>query len=378
MTRARAERSLETMSKLLAFIVSAAVAASVIIGAAPAAAASPSLLGNDISAPQCAGPTAAVLPPVPAFAIIGVNGGVANTSNPCFAEQVAWAQGVTGGTKQPRISYYVNTANPGLAATWWPSSNQTQPATPEVARVPMVVPNPYGTCAYDASAACAFVYGYSLALDDATVRGVPNPATALWWLDVETANTWSTDKVANRAALEGMAALFTRIGAKVGLYATKAHWSEIIGVVPAATSLAALPSWIALGPTSERAATKACGTSPLTVGGRVSLVQFVSAGFDYNVSCLTFTDKPKPKIAGTKKVGKKLTVKAGSWHPSGAKLTFRWYRNGHAIAKATGKTYTLKKADGGKRITVKVTAKKNGYSTVSKVSTAKKIAKKKK
>jgi hypothetical protein len=66
-------------------------------------------------------------------------------------------------------------------------------------------------------------------------------------------------------------------------------------------------------------------------------------------------------------------VKTGSWHPSGVKLSYRWYRNGTPITKATHASYTLRKADGGKKITVKVTAKKTGYSTVDKTSKAKRI-----
>ncbi|MBK7822101.1 MAG: CAP domain-containing protein [Tessaracoccus sp.] len=75
-----------------------------------------------------------------------------------------------------------------------------------------------------------------------------------------------------------------------------------------------------------------------------------------------------PKISGTAKVGKKLTAKAGAWGPKPVTLTYQWYRNGKKIAKATTSTYTLKAADKGKKITVKVTGKKKGYATASKTS----------
>ena len=362
--------------RFLALAIASIVAASVLVGTpAMAAETVPTgpLLGNDVSAPQCNGTAAGTLPAPPAFAVIGVNGGVANTSNPCFAAQLAWAQASRGGTKQPIISFYVNTANPGLAGSWWPTSNTTQPSSGTVTRSPVTVPNPYGTCAGANDAACAFVYGYSMALDDALVRGVPNPGAQTWWLDVETINTWQADKNANRASVEGMAALFTHIGAKIGLYSTPAHWFEIVGTVAKTSPLYAMPSWIAMGPTTEAKATKACGQVPLTAGGRVSSIQFVAAGFDYDVSCLKFSSRPKAKVSGTAKVGKKLTVKTGSWHPSGVKISYRWYRDGAPIAKATHASYKLRKADAGKRITVKVTAKKTGYSTVDKTSKAKRI-----
>ncbi|MBK7821914.1 MAG: hypothetical protein IPJ61_12775 [Tessaracoccus sp.] len=57
------------------------------------------------------------------------------------------------------------------------------------------------------------------------------------------------------------------------------------------------------------------------------------------------------------------------------KLSYRWLRNGKAVKGAAKSTYKLKKADKGKKITVKVTGKKSGYTTVAKTSKAtKKVA----
>ena len=74
-----------------------------------------------------------------------------------------------------------------------------------------------------------------------------------------------------------------------------------------------------------------------------------------------------PKITGTAKVGKKLTVARGTWSPLPT-FSQQWYANGTAIAKATGTSFTLTKAQKGKTITVKVTGKRAGYTTVSKTS----------
>ncbi|HMS36115.1 MAG TPA: CAP domain-containing protein [Arachnia sp.] len=87
----------------------------------------------------------------------------------------------------------------------------------------------------------------------------------------------------------------------------------------------------------------------------------------------TLSQTPKPTISGTAKVGKKLTAKAGTWKPSGVKLTYQWYRGSSKIAGATKKTYTLTKADKGKTVKVKVTGKKTGYAAVSKFSATKKV-----
>ena len=76
-----------------------------------------------------------------------------------------------------------------------------------------------------------------------------------------------------------------------------------------------------------------------------------------------------PKIAGTAKVGKKLTVTAGTW-TGGTKLTYQWYASGTAIAKATAASFAVQPAQAGKTITVKVTGSKSGYTTASKTSKA--------
>ena len=76
-----------------------------------------------------------------------------------------------------------------------------------------------------------------------------------------------------------------------------------------------------------------------------------------------------PRISGTVKVGRKLSVARGTW-TSGTTFTYRWYAGGTAIRGATASTLTLTKAHKGKTITVKVTGKKSGYATVTRTSKA--------
>jgi len=76
-----------------------------------------------------------------------------------------------------------------------------------------------------------------------------------------------------------------------------------------------------------------------------------------------------PRISGTVKVGRKLSVSRGTW-TSGTTFTYRWYAGGTAIRGATASTLTLTKAQKGKTITVKVTGKKSGYATVTRTSKA--------
>jgi len=80
-----------------------------------------------------------------------------------------------------------------------------------------------------------------------------------------------------------------------------------------------------------------------------------------------FKKTPVPKITGTAKAGKKLKVNTGTWSPK-PKFTYQWYAGGKAIKGATKSSLKLKKAQRGKKISVKVTGTKKYYSTVTKTS----------
>ncbi|WP_157497473.1 MSCRAMM family protein [Leifsonia sp. Leaf264] len=83
------------------------------------------------------------------------------------------------------------------------------------------------------------------------------------------------------------------------------------------------------------------------------------------------TATPTPTITGTTRVGRVLTVHAGTWKPAPVGLSYTWRRNGVAIAGATGTattTYTLVKADVGATITCTVVSTKTGYVSVTKTT----------
>jgi hypothetical protein len=58
-----------------------------------------------------------------------------------------------------------------------------------------------------------------------------------------------------------------------------------------------------------------------------------------------------------------LTAHPGTFAPGASHLAYRWYRNGTALA-ATGVRYTVRSADRGALLTVRVTATRSGYVTV--------------
>lgn len=74
-----------------------------------------------------------------------------------------------------------------------------------------------------------------------------------------------------------------------------------------------------------------------------------------------------PRISGTVKVGRRLSVVRGTW-TSGTTFSYRWYANGKAISRATRSTYTPTRSVKGKRLTVRVTGRKYAYTTVHRMS----------
>ena len=78
-------------------------------------------------------------------------------------------------------------------------------------------------------------------------------------------------------------------------------------------------------------------------------------------------------IKGKTIVGKKLKAKVAGWSPEGLTYSYEWLRNGKVIKKATAKKYTLTAKDKGKKIRVRVTGSKPGYT--SGVATSKKTGK---
>ncbi|GAA5155964.1 hypothetical protein GCM10023340_42570 [Nocardioides marinquilinus] len=64
----------------------------------------------------------------------------------------------------------------------------------------------------------------------------------------------------------------------------------------------------------------------------------------------------RPVVRGTAVVGKTLTAAKGTWSGSPTSFAYRWLRDGRPIAGATRSTYRLVKADGGRKVSVTVTA----------------------
>jgi hypothetical protein len=68
-----------------------------------------------------------------------------------------------------------------------------------------------------------------------------------------------------------------------------------------------------------------------------------------------------PSISGTPRVGSTLTANAGDWKPTPSSFAYQWLADGVEINGATGSTFKPTATEGGKRISVKVTASRSGY-----------------
>lgn len=262
------------MSRLLLTCV--AVAAATLVWPVASAQARPSAVpvGYDISYPQCG----RTFPSGQAFGIVGVNGGKASNLNSCFGSEWAWAQTSKGGTDQALAQPYVNTGNPGdvLAqydVTDWPTSS--------------VSADPYGSCSgtWQDNLACSWQYGYDRAADDMNVVNSDRPYQGRWWLDIETANSWTADFAKNQASLEGMVYAFEQAGNSVGIYSSSGSWSTLFGSVATSSPLYSLDEWRPGAKTLSKAQGN-CALAPFEGNGRIAITQYVANNLDHDYSCV--------------------------------------------------------------------------------------------
>ncbi|WP_068399723.1 hypothetical protein [Kribbia dieselivorans] len=161
--------------------------------------------------------------------------------------------------------------------------------------------------------------------------------------------------------------------AKVGrtLSATKGTWNP----APATTSY----QWLRSGKTIKGATKSTYKLAAADKGKKVSVkVTARKSGYStrsatssaVTVKPGTFTVKAAPKISGTARAGQTLRTTKGAWSPTPSTTRYQWLRSGKTIKGATKATYKLTRTDRGKRITVKVTASKSGYTTRSATSKA--------
>jgi hypothetical protein len=194
--------------------------------------------GVDLSFPQC---SRTFRDMDNGYAIIGLDGGMPDRPNPCFARQWGFA------SRQSGAAVYVNTAD----------SNKGDPLK----------------------------VGRRAAKGDLEVlaaEGVP-PGTPVW-LDVELPEVWKGSQARHRAVLTEHLRVLAEAGYPVGIYSAPALWEEITG-----GAAVDVPTWVGIGTaTAERAA----ATCERTSFGdrRPAIVQRIGTGsdgksLDRNLTC---------------------------------------------------------------------------------------------
>ncbi|MDQ3156851.1 MAG: CHAP domain-containing protein [Actinomycetota bacterium] len=82
----------------------------------------------------------------------------------------------------------------------------------------------------------------------------------------------------------------------------------------------------------------------------------------------TLTNSAAPTITGTPKVGQPLTAAEGTWTPGDVTFGYQWFTGVVAIPDANGKTFVPTMSQLDKTLTVRVTANKDGFTTLAKDS----------
>lgn len=194
--------------------------------------------GVDISFPQC-GRRLGDLDG--GYAIVGLDGGMPDRPNPCFAEQWRFAMRQTG------AAVYVNTADNGRGD-----------------------PRDVGRRAAEGD------------LEALAEQGVAEGTPV--WLDVELPEVWKGAPARHRAVITEHLRVLAAAGHPVGIYSASALWAEITD-----GAKVDVPTWVGIGTASKARASRVCAAE--SFGGRApAIVQRIGTGsdgrpLDRNLTC---------------------------------------------------------------------------------------------
>lgn len=207
-------------------------------------------IGYDISQGQCGAS------PDGSFGVVSATAGRAFSHNACLAQEFA-----TASARAYPPSLYMNIAYPAGTTAW------------------RGLTGPKGNCAKRDKACQAYNYGYNDAADAVAYATGEGASGASWWIDIETANTWSKTKSLNQLVIQGALDYFSNAQLTAGVYSTSYQWGIITGGMQLA-----IPNWVA-GASSAADAASRC-SSPFTgSSGSVWLVQYPGGAFDADYAC---------------------------------------------------------------------------------------------
>lgn len=216
--------------------------------------------GYDYSYIQCGSAA-----PAASFGIVGVNAGYPFTYyNSCLAAEYAAA------ARTGNVAVYINT---GYDPTY--TAIDGRHTTQDCANTSITIA---GTPSQQAAWAVGCSEGQrDVAYASAQSAGSPTA----WWLDVETANSWSTsDLTLNTYTIQGIVTTLRQVtSVPIGVYSTASQWTAITGGYQAPVDA----NWVATGQRTSRRAKQSCGAIGFT-GAPVWLVQYL-ATYDHDLAC---------------------------------------------------------------------------------------------
>ncbi|MDR2702904.1 MAG: hypothetical protein LBB58_00970, partial [Cellulomonadaceae bacterium] len=124
----------------------------------------------------------------------------------------------------------------------------------------------------------------------------------------------------------------------------------------AATTAALVISGISVTP-------PAAATTAIAANAQLSAQ--LNAQFSASNSSQQFQVTGTPRIQGDLRVGSTIEIanRDGLFNTAPTGWRYQWLRNGTPIPNATGRTYTLRNSDAGQRISARVTATRNGFTS---------------
>jgi hypothetical protein len=190
----------------------------------------------DVSWPNCK-----ATPPTVVAGIVGATGGLNFANNPCLATEATWFS---------NTSLYSNTGYKAVAApayAGWPKR-----------------------CSLDDQKCLAYNWGYNAGRYAVAYAASQGVHAGIWWLDVETVNSWSDVVRYNRASIQGTydAIKHYTVVAAVGVYAYPGQWDRLTD-----SWRPGWPAWAATGTNDRATAIRAC-EEPSFSGGAIWLTQY--------------------------------------------------------------------------------------------------------
>jgi hypothetical protein len=167
--------------------------------------------GYDVAQPNCSET------PPGGFAIVGLGGGRPFTTNTCLSSE--WATASTS-SATPGPALYFNTGYAGAYGRDVTPSCATY-AGPSVAAFPRHDQGMYQK---------AWEIGCSESAYAATTAQANAEVPSVWWADIETGNSWSTNQTVNQFVVDGISYEMEKAAPGIsGVYSYAAAWDKLVG-----------------------------------------------------------------------------------------------------------------------------------------------------